>query len=297
MGKQARLKRNVRRWLEHQQQQRNQPNRPLFRTRGAAEDQPKSSPWKERELSESDEALEAKRELLRKFDNYSECRDIVGRIAEYGKEWAGMPIPVTGEKLIIADGYPFKKQYETLGFAPKESELIYIEREDETHTTFWSDRHHSYIVVFRNKEGRVVHWGQVPPINRLNLALTTMGCSVAWSIESEARALRTLAELVTYVAFKYYLLTGTFLESSKRSGIFYVFRKLRPTVAMTGATGDMRILCSLCLHPIGYYQDSHAGALCPTDDVISHLMLMRADEHYFWRKANQHHPIHPEAAI
>jgi len=28
--------------------------------------------------------------------------------------------------------------------------------------------------------------------------------------------------------------------------------------------------------------------MVPTDDVIAHLMLMRADEHGFWKRANQH---------
>src|SRR3546814_10910453 len=41
---------------------------------------------------------------------------------------------------------------------------------------------------------------------------------------------------------------------------------------------EMRWLCALCLHPIGYYENSWAGAMCPTDDVIAHLMLMRRSE-------------------
>lgn len=39
----------------------------------------------------------------------------------------------------------------------------------------------------------------------------------------------------------------------------------------------MRIVACLCMHPIGYYADSWAGALCPTDDVITHLLLMRSE--------------------
>jgi hypothetical protein len=42
------------------------------------------------------------------------------------------------------------------------------------------------------------------------------------------------------------------------------------------------------MHPIGYYRGTWAGAMAPTDDVIAHLMMMRADEHMYWRRAKQH---------
>jgi hypothetical protein len=43
------------------------------------------------------------------------------------------------------------------------------------------------------------------------------------------------------------------------------------------------VRCTLCMHPIAYYEDSWAGAMCPTDDVIAALMMMRGDEPMFWR--------------
>lgn len=90
-----------------------------------------------------------------------------------------------------------------------------------------------------------------------------------------------------------YALTGSFLETSTRSGITYLFRRCRPTIAIS----SRRVLCTLCLHPIGYYSESHAGSLCPTDDAIAHLLMMRADEHLFWRRANQHAPFRPESGL
>ena len=57
------------------------------------------------------------------------------------------------------------------------------------------------------------------------------------------------------------------------------------------------MLCAPCLHPIAYYDGSWAGAMCPTDDVIAHLALMRGDEHMFWRRANQHAPWRREAGV
>jgi hypothetical protein len=94
------------------------------------------------------------------------------------------------------------------------------------------------------------------------------------------------------------MLTGMFVERSRRSGISYVFRKLRPTLALKAGKDDrMGLLAALCMHPIGYYDGSWAGAMCPTDDVIAHLMLMRGDEHMFWRRANQHPAWSQEAGI
>jgi len=99
--------------------------------------------------------------------------------------------------------------------------------------------------------------------------------------------------------FKQYLLTGSFLETSERSGVTYVFRKLRPTLALSARSSDgtMKILCGLCMHPIGYYDGTWAGAMCPTDDVVAHLALMRGDEKMFWRRCNQHPSYQPACGI
>jgi hypothetical protein len=91
-------------------------------------------------------------------------------------------------------------------------------------------------------------------------------------------------------------LAGAFLETSPRSKVIYLFRRCRPTIALVNARDEkIRILAVLCLHPIGYYANSFAGVMVPTDDVIAHLMLMRADERRFWSKANHHHLWEREA--
>ena len=147
-------------------------------------------------------------------------------------------------------------------------------------------------------EGKI-GWGKEPRANQMPMAIATIDAADAWSIECEARAVDTLAELVTHRQFKHYMLTGTFLETSKRSGLHYLFRRLRPTVAI-GAAQDgksMKILCALCLHPIAYYAGTWGGSMVPTDDVIAHLMLMRGDEPMFWRRSNQHPAYAPEAGV
>jgi hypothetical protein len=74
-------------------------------------------------------------------------------------------------------------------------------------------------------------------------------------------------------------------------------RRLKPTIALSGATGEIKALCGLCLHPIGFYNGTWAGCMVPTDEVIAHLMLMRGDESDFWRQANQHPAWRAESGL
>ena len=64
--------------------------------------------------------------------------------------------------------------------------------------------------------------------------------------------------------------------------MIYLFRKGRPTIALRQDEDVNYALCALCLHPIGYYGDTWAGVMCPTDEVIAHLLMMRGSEEKFW---------------
>jgi len=134
--------------------------------------------------------------------------------------------------------------------------------------------------------------------SRFELALQTMAASQCWSLDAEIKAVQKLRELVTPTAYRYYVLTGSFIETSPRSEVVYMFRKCRPTLALSSRPdGIMRVLAALCLHPIGYFSGTFAGVMVPTDCVIAHLMMMRADEHKFWGKANAHDPGEPTAGL
>lgn len=227
---------------------------------------------------------------MRVFDSNSKTRDYLAAMAEYADEFAGIPMPLENSHLVIEPRH-------------KLAELLNRRGEDENpgitvHNTFWSRRLRTEVCIWREADGSL-KWGPLAPSNHLAMDLATMGCSVAWSIEAEAKAVQMLAGLVGHVAFRYYLLTGMFLETSKRSGVTYLFRKLRPTIALrpSKSGGDMRILAALCAHPIGYYEGTWAGSMTPTDDVIAHLLMMRADEHFFWRRCNQHAPWRHEAGM
>ena len=130
-----------------------------------------------------------------------------------------------------------------------------------------------------------------PPKERFHFALQTILTGGRALPATERKALTKLRELVGPARYEGYLINGAILEQGK-SGVVYVICKHRPTLALRmpkdGVEG--KVLCSLCLHPIGYFHGTWAGALPPTDEVIAHLLFIRGGEHFFWRKTN-HIPI------
>jgi len=227
------------------------------------------------------------------FDKFAPVRNKIRDLSALGNEYAGVPMPIDGEELIVEPSYRFASVFNKP--APEDNGLTAGEK---IRNTFWSHRHRCTVYVIERADGRVES-ALVRPVHRAMMELRTMGCSVAWGIEQEHNALQLLATLLPHRKFKEYLLTGLIIETSRRSGVSYIFRKLRPTLALKANANndDMTILAALCMHPIAYYQDSWAGAMCPTDDVIAHLQMVRADEHMFWRRANQHPPHRPEAGL
>ncbi len=234
--------------------------------------------------------------LLEQFDGFAQLRSALSSIADGTAEWAGLPMPLDGQALVIEPSFPMAKQLMDIGAAAEEKNGQEIPEGVRYRNSFWSKRWRTTIYIWEESDGRV-RWGPSTSPHGLPHLLHTLDASAAWGIEQEARALQVLGTLLPHHKFKAYLLTGMILEISDRSGVAYLFRKLRPTVAISMSEDRPRILAALCLHPIGYYDDSWAGAMCPTDDVIAHLMLCRADEHMFWKRANQHPPDRPQAGL
>lgn len=213
-------------------------------------------------------------------------RNGLQRLAEEKREWAGIPVPVDGSPLVLEPRYPWAA-LATVGQEKCEAD----DSGDWVGVNHWYSRKRAMEVIVYHEKGRAKCL-QLPTDGapRFNYVLETLGCAFAWDFEAELAAMERLQELITPWAYRCYVMTGTFLESSQRSGVAYMFRRLRPTIAMVADPRDdkMKLLAILCLHPIGYYQDTFAGAMVPTDDVIAHLLLMRGDEHKFWGKANHH---------
>lgn len=225
--------------------------------------------------------------LLERFDDFAPLRNGLRRVANDRDDWAGIPMPLDGERLVIHPKFPNADKLAEIG-APKPEP----DTGERIRNVFWSTRLRCEIMIWNNADGSL-DWGKIPGAHHFKYDLHTLGCSDVWGIEQEGRAVRTLGTLLKHRAFKQYLLTGMFIETSKRSGITYCFRKLKPTVAFR----HPKILCTLCMHPIAHYAGTWAGAMCPTDDVIAHLMMMRGDEPMFWRRSNQHPPFKPEAGL
>lgn len=135
----------------------------------------------------------------------------------------------------------------------------------------------------------------------LDTAILRAGTSQ--TAESEMRALDLLKSKVNQRQWESYVLGGIFPELSKRSDIHYFFRKGLPTLAVSYHEGikpgfaQGRVLACLCLHPMGYYQGSYCGMMCPTDEVICHLMMMRGDEHKYWAQCGQWPASDPRSGI
>jgi hypothetical protein len=206
-------------------------------------------------------------------------------------------MPIDGQPLTIEPRYPHAERLmEICGEKNRKEEDRKAMDGITIRNTFWSSRWRTNIMVWNEPDGKLM-WGPVSMPHQTDMLLLTLGASDAWGLEQEHNALTTLGTLIRHRQMKQYILTGSFIETSKRSGVKYVFRRLRPTLALRAEGESMRILCALCMHPIGYYEGTWAGAMCPSDEVIAALMMMRGDEPMFWRRANQHPPNRPQAGI
>ncbi len=238
----------------------------------------------------SDRAGSVEFSNMERFDSLAYTRNALRTLASKSDMWAGIPMPLGGNvEMVVEPKYALAHLFakpEQCG-PPEPSRL---------RNRFYSHHKRGDVVTFNDQDGRV-RCGYIPAIHHAGIDIQTMGASDAWGIEQEANALQTLADMIPHHAFKKYLLAGSFLESSERSKITYWFRKLKPTVALHEVDGEMKILAALCMHPIAYYAGTWSGAMCPTDDVIAHLSLMRGDEAMYWRRCNQHPAHRPEAGL
>ena len=231
------------------------------------------------------------------------------RLAIEREHYAGYPLPDDTCPLKVHDRFPYKGIENITTSSDDDQrppwiddaawqriqEEVAAEGDCEIINHWFSERSQEDVVIYRTAQGKLKHSvTQNGPGKRAKLLLSTVGVSRCWDVNAEWKAMEKLQELIKPHLFDYYVMTGTFLERSPRSNVLYLFRRCRPTIAVGR---DQKVLCSLCLHTIGYYQGSFGGAMVPTDDVISHLLLMRGDEHALWKQANQHNVWLPESGI
>lgn len=227
--------------------------------------------------------------VARMRDVLAECADDVG----------GIPLPVPGIGLALHPAFAHARELADIFERPQEAspEPADLFRRN----IFWSHRRQGYVHIWSEGgmlgHGGTLKWTLLKGLNRLEMDMRTLHVSSVWGGRPEWKANEKLSTLIGLHRFKGYAMCGMFDEVSKRSGVRYVFRRLRPTIAISNRTGQDRVLACLCLHPIGYYRGSFAGAMVPTDDVIAHLLMMRTDEGEFWRAANHHAPDRAEAGL
>jgi hypothetical protein len=247
---------------------------------------------------------------------WAQLRARMSDMAEEIGEYHGIPMPLPGMNLTLYEGHPMRNE---MWKFERERDGVPFEihcgggdvREDEfIRNTFYSKKAQAVIYMYQHglgNEAKVFHAKQYKShdhaMDRLTLALSTIGACDAWDLDAEYKAQEKLRSLLPEHNWRQYQLTGSFLEESPRSRLTYMFRRLRPTIAMSprGRPGSMDAhmgcIAVLCMHPLGYYGRSWAGCMVPTDDVIAHLLFMRGDEARFWGQCNHHEPWRPEAGL
>lgn len=228
-------------------------------------------------------------------DTMRELREFLRHVAKEKGFYAGVPMPLENETLVIHPSYNEFKGLDAI-YDRKEKAADPEMESIKIRNRFWSDKLKSDVIVVEYPDGKIT-FGVEPGVHHLTQDLQTLGCADAWGYEQETKAMELLQKLASARQMRQYVMTGMFIETSKRSGVSYIFRKLKPTVAIKEKKGKMHILAALCMHPIAHYSGSWAGAMCPSDDVVAHLMMMRSDEHMYWRISNQHAPWRAEAGL
>lgn len=167
----------------------------------------------------------------------------------------------------------------TIAYHPRHrcAVTVCILRDRETGRTFVSK-------VCRDEESR-----------RFVLVHNTLELRSRYSfLEIELRAQGLLREALTEVQWEQYVLADAFIEKG-RSGVEYIIRKGRPTIAFRRSLHEegreislerVNPLGTLCLHPLAYYTGTWAGVMPPSDEALSHLLAIRDNEHRFWKEAN-----------
>ena len=216
----------------------------------------------------------------------------INRLAVRRGEYAGAAIPMKGHTMIVAnDRLLLSRLTQILNRKRPDPEDRWTVKNRWQRTT-------AYATVIWEKDG--VRETTVSNFwtERLGLLSASISARRAVLPEAELNAMTRLFDYLDVDAKRDYILSGVIPEIG-RSGTTYFLRKGLPTLAFLPNRGDVdhRTAVVLCTHPLGYYTATHTGLMPPSDEVLAHLLMIRADEHYFWRKANQLPITDPRAAV
>jgi hypothetical protein len=159
---------------------------------------------------------------------------------------------------------------------------------------------YGYVETCLDKETskyRKLFHGCVPWQDRFRIMMDTIAHrNSKTSLSAERKAHELLLSKLSPRQQDIYFLNQVIFENGK-SGLTYIIRKNRPTLAMRREAGGYRIISALCLHPYGWFKNSWAGVLAPSDEMIFHLLYIRSDEHWYWKKSNQLSPNYAVSGI
>jgi hypothetical protein len=247
---------------------------------------------------------EAERQIGKDLLTYAQLSRHLAETKLAERDWSGLPVPVVGLKLVLEPRYKHKalSEFRWTECFDEHGVRQAIEEEPPPQpseyrsvNSWWNAKYQLTIIVVKDERDRARF--RVLFEDRLAFTIRTLEAASAWPIEAEQMAQKKLASLIPQDLFELYQLTGQFPEISRRSQVTYLFRRGRPTIALRQSEEGTDVLCALCLHPIGYYGDTWAGVMCPTDEVIAHLLMMRGCEEKFWANANQHPLDRPAAGV
>jgi hypothetical protein len=169
------------------------------------------------------------------------------------------------------------------------------EKVDWYYVNTWYPNKRVCVEVYRDKEGtKYLHvpkrrgvyyrWALIIRSDAVRMRVT--------NLKAEEKARANLLEKLSGRQKRELILTGAFTEVG-RSGMNYRITFNRPTLAyrIVGCEGrqkELEFRAALCLHPLGFYSKTFTGSLPPSEDMLTHLLMIRADEHGFWKKSNQH---------
>lgn len=132
------------------------------------------------------------------------------------------------------------------------------------------------------------------------LIRTVEANAYAHQIQAERKAQKLLRKHISKSQWLDYFISGAFWEVSS-SGKLYIFRKGFPTIACTceeeGEKYNVTPMHTLCVHTGAYTEGTFAGSVCPTDDVIAHLLMMRTDEAHYLLSCNVHEFDAPQSGV
>lgn len=224
-------------------------------------------------------------------EEWRKLRAAVHQVAQERGHYFGYPIIDENFELEVSEQFPLLAlQGAKLGEGNRvPAEILKYSADADAIVVNWWERDGKLIVVCRDENGRASVGKLRARAPRWLLEVNTMVVSRNWDPEAEAKAIEKLMSFLSPLQQRDFLLTGGFIERSKRSRVLYHFRKCRPTIAFSSKDTVHPVpLCALCLHGVGYYRDTFGGAMVPSDDLIIHLLMMRNDEHLYWRQSNQH---------